>query len=214
MENNPKSTIFGTDRSWNDPPPLPGQGANAPVSTGNKLNKRIGFPASGTTQSSSVKNESTTLCDAGAKVLSGSMPPLPPPPSLPPATVPPPNLSEKMNDKIETEHVEDVKVEDVVKILEDNLCKAENSGSVDEKKAGDIRKRIGILQEKWTNGKLNEKVHFGMLKLAKFMESGQMDEAEKIQRHLNVEHPSLCTPWMIAIRQLILAQKSENKTEN
>ena len=45
------------------------------------------------------------------------------------------------------------------------------------------------------------------------MEAGQMDEAEKIQRNLNVEHPSLCTPWMIAIRQLILAQKSENKTK-
>lgn len=213
MENNPPE-IFGTDRGWNDPPPMPGQGANAFSSSGVKLNKRIGFPTSGTMQNSNVTNESMTLCDAGAKVFTGSMPPLPPPPSLSTIIPPPPNPVEKVEGKTQIEPVEEVKFEDVAKILEANLCEAENSGALDEKKASDIRKRIGILQEKWTNDKLNEKVHLGMLKLAKFMESGQMDEAEKIQRNLNVEHPSLCTPWMIAIRQLILAQKSENKDKN
>jgi len=214
MENNPPE-IFGSDRGWNDPPPMPGQGANASAPTGIKLNKRIGFPTSstGTIQNSSVKNESTTLCDAGAKVLKGSMPPLPPPPSLPPSIATPTNPAEKGEDQSQPELVEDVKFEDVSNILEANLCEAESSGAVDEKKASDIRKRIGILKEKWTNDKLNDKVHLGMLKLANFMEAGQMDEAEKIQRNLNVEHPSLCTPWMIAIRQLILAQKSENKNK-
>jgi hypothetical protein len=51
----------------------------------------------------------------------------------------------------------------------------------------------------------------GMLKLAQLMESGQIDEAEKIQRNLNVEYPNLCTPWMIAIRQLILARNKSKK---
>ena len=73
MENNPPE-IFGSDRGWNDPPPMPGQGANASAPTGIKLNKRIGFPTSstGTVQNLSHKSESTTLCDAGAKVLKGN----------------------------------------------------------------------------------------------------------------------------------------------
>ena len=50
-----------------------------------------------------------------------------------------------------------------------------------------------------------------MIKLAQLMENGQIDEAEKLQRNLNVEYPKLCTPWMIAVRQLIL---SRNKSKN
>ena len=126
----------------------------------------------------------------------------------------PTHPTEKGEAKSQTQLDEEVKLEDVAKILEASLCKAENSAAVDEKKASDIRKRIGIFQDKWNNNKLNGKVHLGMLKLARFMESGQMDEAEKIQRNLNVEYPNLCTPWMIAIRQLILAQTSENENKS
>ena len=43
------------------------------------------------------------------------------------------------------------------------------------------------------------------------MENGQIDEAEKIQHNRNVEYPNLCTPWMIAVRQLILS-RNESKT--
>lgn len=213
MENKPQET---NDRGWNDPPPLFGYASNTSVPTGVKLNKRIGFPSSISMQNSSVKNESTTLCDAGAKHLTGTSPPLPPPPppSLATTITDPTHPAEKEEAKSQTHLDEEVKFEDVTNILEANLCKAENSGAVDEKKASDIRKRIGIFKDKWTNNKLNGKVHLGMLKLAKFMESGQLDEAEKIQRTLNVEYPNLCTPWMIAIRQLILAQKSENKNKS
>ena len=50
-----------------------------------------------------------------------------------------------------------------------------------------------------------------MLKLAQLMENGQIDEAEKIQIIRNVEYPNLCTPWMIAVRQLILS-RNKSKT--
>ena len=59
--------------------------------------------------------------------------------------------------------------------------------------------------------RLNSKVHQEMLKLAQLMENGQIDEAEKIQINRNVEYPNLCTPWMIAVRQLILS-RNESKT--
>ena len=117
--------------------------------------------------------------------------------------------------RVEKEAEEQINLADVAIILEATLCKVEDSGVLEAKKAFDIRKRIEIFKEKWTNNRLNGKVHQGMLKLARLLQDGQVEEAEKIQRNLNVEHPNLCTPWMIAIRQLILAQTEMlNKTSN
>ena len=53
----------------------------------------------------------------------------------------------------------------------------------------------------------DDKVKNGMYKLACSLKDEDYEEAEKIQRGLNVDYPSICTPWMIAIRQLILALK-------
>ena len=69
-----KSTIFGTDRSWNDPQALfEYQNSNANPGGGgaSKLNKRVFFPAmSGAAQNSedpTNKPETSNLNDAGAK---------------------------------------------------------------------------------------------------------------------------------------------------
>ena len=69
-----KSTIFGTDRSWNDPQALfEYQNSNANPGGGgaSKLNKRVFFPAmSGAAQNSESptnKPEASNLNDAGAK---------------------------------------------------------------------------------------------------------------------------------------------------
>ena len=68
-----KSTIFGTDRSWNDPQALfEYQNSNAnPGGGASKLNKRVFFPAmSGAAQNSESptnKPEASNLNDAGAK---------------------------------------------------------------------------------------------------------------------------------------------------
>ena len=73
MENTSDSTIFGSDRGWNDPPPRLDTTASATTtgSSGARLNKRVGFPSSFTSQSSDVKTDQTPLCDAGAKSLTG-----------------------------------------------------------------------------------------------------------------------------------------------
>ena len=71
MDNTSDSTIFGSDRGWNDPPPRL-DAASAPTgSSGSRLNKRVGFPSSFASQSSDVKTDQTPLCDAGAKSLTG-----------------------------------------------------------------------------------------------------------------------------------------------
>ena len=62
------STVFGTDRSWNDPQALFEFKAPNSAKTGvSKLNKRIGFPSDSTPSNSSIKPDSSNLSDAGAK---------------------------------------------------------------------------------------------------------------------------------------------------
>jgi len=208
MENTP---------GWNDPPKSC-QITNTVGSGAVKLNKRIAFPNSSSKDNSTIKTESamsSMLCDAGAKPLTGAAPPPPPLATNLPIPGHKSGVEANTNKTVENEGGEDeeIKLEDVTIILEATLCKVEDSGVLDAKKASDIRKRIGIFKEKWTNNRLNGKVHQGMLKLARLLQDGQVEEAEKIQRNLNVEHPNLCTPWMIAIRQLILAQTEKlNKT--
>ena len=66
---NSASTVFGTDRSWNDPQALFDYKVSSSTTTGTKLNKRIGFPSSTPPSSnvSSMRPESSKLNDAGAK---------------------------------------------------------------------------------------------------------------------------------------------------
>lgn len=191
------------ERAWNDPPLFDYQNTQKPTISGNKLNKRIGFPSdSSTNQASKTTSETTNsiLNDAGAKpIFAGNdLPPLPPPP---PSTETQQIVtsSEESTQCLESE----VEVTDVIDILDRVMAKE----TLNPKKVTEIRKRIEIFRQKWDRDELNGKVKVGMHKLAKFLDSNEYDEAEKLQRSLNVDYPNLCTPWMIAIRQLILALK-------
>ena len=92
--------------------------------------------------------------------------------------------------------------------MTETVQRAESAGKFDNKKATDISKRIKLFEEKWVKGQLNDKVQIGMSNLGKHLVMDEIQEAEKLQQRLNIEYPSLCTPWMVAIRQLILALKS------
>ena len=63
------STVFGTDRSWNDPQALfEFKAPNSSKSGVSKLNKRIGFPSDSTpSNNSGIKPDLSNLSDAGAK---------------------------------------------------------------------------------------------------------------------------------------------------
>merc|ERR1719412_2478245 len=93
------------------------------------------------------------------------------------------------------------------------------------KKLNDIKKRVSTMETKWKSGVLNAEVQNGMAKVAKCLLSAQeavdklshcpedlelkqiardsIDEAEKIQRALTVDWPSMCGTWMVGIKPLI-----------
>lgn len=181
------------DRAWNDPPLFNYKATNP--SSGTRLNKRVGFPSNNS--NSSLNSSSGQLQDAGAKPL------------LPPTTAPPPVTSLPSGPVVKSVAANDqasaaVDVKQVLDKLEDTLT----SLHLDARKAQDINKRIKIMEDKWTNGTLNLKVEQGMWKLALKLSDKNYVEAEKIQQELNVNWPSLCTPWLIGIRQLIVAAKT------
>jgi len=208
------STVFGTDRSWNDPQALFEFKAPNSAKTGvSKLNKRIGFPSDSTPSNSSIKPDSSNLSDAGAKsaALGINVPPPPPPlisKSIPNKVVHHQEIEPQNTNENPASPEEQINIEEVIKNLTETVQRAESAGKFDNKKATDISKRIKLFEEKWVKGQLNDKVQIGMSNLGKHLVMDEIQEAEKLQQRLNIEYPSLCTPWMVAIRQLILARKS------
>jgi len=207
---NSASTVFGTDRSWNDPQALFDYKVSSSTTTGTKLNKRIGFPSSTPPSSnvSSMRPESSKLNDAGAKSTTEGINVPPPPIAKDMVSL---NVKASNNSQINEQTTESITIEDVTQPLEKSIIDAESSGKIDKKRASDIRKRIKMFEEKWKNGQLNDRLQSGMFNLTQHLIKNEFQEAEKLQQRLNIDFPSLCTPWMIAIRQLILALKPEKQ---
>ena len=171
---------------------------------GTKLSKRIGFPSTSNAQTENTGVPCSTLNDAGAKPtpLTGLPPPPPPSMSCPVAPIAKPASSPELQS--ENQDLSGaVELNDVIQLLDQVMM----NEKLEAKKVLEIKKRIAIFSQKWSDGQLNDKVKNGMHKLARLLEAEDYDEAENVQRSLNVDYPNLCTPWMIAIRQLILALK-------
>ena len=166
------------------------------------MTKRVGFPTT-STQTLQAENTEKNICsqlnDAGAKpqLLEG-LPPPPPSSSIVQASQPNPSCDIQKQGDFSV-----VEVTDVIDLLEKVL----SNDKLDARKVLEIKKRIELFHKKWSKNELNDKVKNGMYKLACSLKDEDYEEAEKIQRGLNVDYPSICTPWMIAIRQLILALK-------
>lgn len=132
------------DPGWNDPPPLT-YNAQQTTSTRprNFLNKRVAFPLSGGTTASVPQPLPVDL---------------PPVPSFPP--IPVNTAKETPNEAVNNDS--DVPLSEVKDILLQFLENSSELGS----KANDIKRRIGVMEEMWTNGKLSKQVHVHMKELA------------------------------------------------
>ena len=73
------------------------------------------------------------------------------------------------------------------------------------KKAEDIGKRVKAMESKWEG--LNDHIKLGVRAIALNLQEHQFERAEKIQKTLTVDWPSLCGTWMVGIRHLIQEAK-------
>uniref|UniRef100_A0A8C7DTC8 Steroid receptor RNA activator 1 n=1 Tax=Naja naja TaxID=35670 RepID=A0A8C7DTC8_NAJNA len=72
----------------------------------------------------------------------------------------------------------------------------------------DIHKRLVILQEMWTQGKLSSPVRKRMGILTEELKSQHWDEADEIHRSLMVDHVAEVSQWMVGVKRLIAETKN------
>ena len=200
------------DRAWNDPPlfsytSTAAKGKDAPSA---KLNKRVGMtfgsgqpPKDPNATKLDQAQHAPALHDAGAKATGGAMPP-PPPPSA--STIaPPPPTSDKEPASVPEQKEEEAPIDpdEVVNLLKEVV----DSSTLDDRKKQDISKRISMMEKKWKDGQLNDKVHAGVHKIATALKEGDAATAEKAQLSLIVDWPSLCGTWLVGIKHLIANAK-------
>ncbi|CAD0195363.1 unnamed protein product [Chrysodeixis includens] len=168
------------DPGWNDPPKLSFNAQTTPNKPRNILNKRVAFPLSSNTASPVM------------------MPPVnvPPMPSMfppaPPLQIP---NSQKEDINVDSENI----LKEVKEILLTQLEASTELGP----KANDIKRRIEVMEDMWTSGKLNSSVFIQMQQLAHALRDDVPSKADDIHRALMVDHVSAVGTWMPGIKQLI-----------
>ncbi|XP_063834942.1 steroid receptor RNA activator 1 [Ostrinia nubilalis] len=172
------------DPGWNDPPTF---SYNAQQTTPNRprnfLNKRVAFPLSGT----GVSNATPPPVN---------MPPMPA--ALPVA--PPVHSNPKL---FQPEEGVDIDSESTLNEVKDILITFLESSSELGPKANDIKRRINMMEEMWTSGKLNKRIHLHMKELAYALRDDQPSKADDIHRALMVDHVNAVGSWMPGIKQLV-----------
>ncbi|XP_023947939.1 steroid receptor RNA activator 1 [Bicyclus anynana] len=183
MENceNATNNKVSYDPGWNDPPSFAYNASQqtAPNRPRNFLNKRVAFPLSG--------NSNTVAT--------------PPPfnlPPLPTTVLPPQNTSE-------AKHQDDVVIDStsMLKDVKDILLQLLESSSELGTKAESIKKKILILEEMWSTGKLNKQIQIQMNDLACALRDDNPSKADEIHKALMVDHVSSISTWMPGVKHLI-----------
>ncbi|KPJ13769.1 Steroid receptor RNA activator 1 [Papilio machaon] len=178
------STKVPFDPGWNDPPQFSYSAQQTtPNRPRNFLNKRVAFPLSGT----------------------GSTPVSSPPANLPPMPVPMvpvvPTLSTQINSRNENEDIE-IDSASTLKEVKDILLQFVDSGDLGSK-GNEVKKRINVMEDMWSNGKLNKSVQVKMKELAYALRDDQPARADEIHKSLMVDHVSAVCTWMSGVKQLI-----------
>ncbi|CAH1643281.1 unnamed protein product [Spodoptera littoralis] len=168
------------DPGWNDPPKLSYNPGTTPNKPRNILNKRVAFPLSSATSNPVV------------------MPPVnipPMPAGFPPA--PPVQVPSILPQEINVDS--ESTLQEVKQILLEFLDNSSELGP----KANDIRRRIGVMEEMWSSGKLDSRIYVQMKDLAHALKDDNPSKADDIHRALMVDHVSAVGTWMPGIKQLI-----------
>uniref|UniRef100_A0A2A4JGX2 SRA1/Sec31 domain-containing protein n=1 Tax=Heliothis virescens TaxID=7102 RepID=A0A2A4JGX2_HELVI len=168
------------DPGWNDPPKFSYNAQTTPNKPRNILNKRVAFPLSSATSSP------VTMPPVNLPPMPAMFPPAPPPqaPSIHPEET---NLDSEST------------LKEVKGILLELLDNSSELGA----KANDIRRRIGVMEDMWSTGKLDSRIYGQMRNLAYALRDDAPSKADDIHRALMVDHVSAVGTWMPGIKQLI-----------
>ncbi|KAM9846567.1 steroid receptor RNA activator 1 [Aulostomus maculatus] len=181
------------ERGWNDPPQFSYglQMAHGPQR--NLLNKRA-VPLDAGPPPMTPPCSSPLVPPPGGKA--------PPPAARSPgwrATPPAPPRPRSEDDSSQSETEPDIDA--VLLVLERALaaCRLDVCRQV----CDDVAKRLHLLQESWTSGRLSLPVRRRMRNLSLELQSGNWDSADEIHRSLMVDHVTEVSQWMVGVKRLI-----------
>ncbi|XP_008331598.1 steroid receptor RNA activator 1 [Cynoglossus semilaevis] len=187
------------ERGWNDPPQFSYglQMSRTPQRT--LLNKRAAPPVSGAPPPVSVP--SNPLAPPPCAVATPPVHPVQQPPGFM-ATPPPPAgpiRSQKEADRSQSERTPEM--EAVMSVMKSALmsCRQTVKGQI----CNDVEKRLRLLEDSWTSGRLSLPVQRRMDTLAEELKSGRWDAADEIHRSLMVDHVTEVSQWMVGVKRLI-----------
>ncbi|XP_070603028.1 steroid receptor RNA activator 1 [Erythrolamprus reginae] len=197
-------------RGWNDPPEFSyGLQQRSAVSSGltqrGPFRRRVAAAAAAAAAAASEGKEPETvphprIASSPVGLLvpqSVNLPPPAPPTSFQRADAITPSV-------VETD--KEYEIEDVLCSLYEALNKCRSF--VQKQVCDDIHKRLVILQEMWTQGKLSSPVRKRMGILTEELKSQHWDEADEIHRSLMVDHVAEVSQWMVGVKRLIAETKN------
>lgn len=181
-------------RGWNDPPQFSYGLQQTPGRGGGKLLTRRPGEAPGA--------EAAPPPPPPPLQGAAGPPAFPPKPvGLPPAGPPGPSLKSDAAKQLTPEAEDDYSMEDVLSPLHKALDNCRSS--VRKQVCDDINKRLTILEQMWTQGKLSTPVKRGMRILTQEFTSQHWDSADDIHRSLMVDHVTEVSQWMVGVKRLI-----------
>jgi len=190
------------DRAWNDPPLFSySSSSTSQPGGGNRLTKRVGFPASNNLPTTGQDPTAPpSLSDAGAKPPPCIMPPppcmLPPPPSssIPPSL--PPSSSHPMG-STEAPSLSSEQLEELLGKLTKEYF--------GEDKAAELDKRLSHLVTSHRNNTLGTRIPGLVGKLVESLRDGNIQDTQSSFTTLSADHggESGNAQWMIALRHLV-----------
>jgi len=204
------------DRAWNDPPlfSYSESSTQQAQSSGLKLNKRVGFPASQPppppTATGDTSGGPPRLHDAGCKPLPSSILPPPPPGGL----APPPTGSQSGADQGDDTAASGAETENRKNVDKSDICDKlkEFASQYCGAKAGDICKRISLLEKGWDS--LSTRIGLILADFCGFLEAGNLTEADKRLTTLGADHAGECSLWIIGLRHILTGAKAQKPTKD
>ncbi|XP_064314819.1 steroid receptor RNA activator 1 [Phalacrocorax carbo] len=80
--------------------------------------------------------------------------------------------------------------------------------SVQKQVCDDIRRRLTVLEDAWTQGKLSAPVRKRMSLLVQELQQQHWDAADEIHRSLMVDHVNEVSQWLVGVKRLIAEIRS------
>ncbi|XP_066481476.1 steroid receptor RNA activator 1 [Tiliqua scincoides] len=202
-------------RGWNDPPQFSYglQQQQAPRGGGTKrglLTRRAAphgeAPAGEAPPQPPLQGTESVASSAGLPAF--------PPKSvgLPPPGLPAPSLKADAAKPLTPEAEDDCSVEDILCPLNKALDNCRRS--VQKQVCDDIKKRLTILEQMWTQGKLSTPVRRGMRILTQELKSQHWDAADDIHRSLIVDHVTEVSQWIVGVKRLIAETRNLPMVDN